>query len=237
MKYTVPFILIFSVFLFSCEKNNDFNPTIINEKTNVFASGELREAGQNSFAPFRIEIGKTNEELEYIFWHGDFSEGELGGTLIAGAYPTELWNTTPLFGLQFWSDVLPGNRNWTSAELDTFFAPGTTFAFGQGPGKVELFLHLPIGGPYDGKPSRPSFLASPQGSLTITAIEDYDFFINPYSNGHSYGKLIRCTFAGQLGRYNSLADQADGNPNFFQTDEVVELQNGEAVFYVEYERE
>jgi hypothetical protein len=102
---------------------------------------------------------------------------------------------------------------------------------------VDLLLHLPIGGPYDGRPSRPSYLANPEGALIITAIEDYNYPSRTLNGLRSYGKLIRCTFAGQLGRYDSLADQADGDPNFFQPDEVVELQNGEAVFYVEYEEQ
>jgi hypothetical protein len=222
----------------ACEKEDKFVPEVqFSIESDLFASGELRETGEDDFAPFYIGIGDTNTEIGHIFWQSGFSEGQLGSTLIIGVYPTELITTTPLFGLQFWSDQFPTDQDWTAGEMSDFFAPGTTFEFGQGPDKVELSLLLPIGGPYAPGPSRSSYLVDPVGSLTVTSIEDFNYPIATRPGESRYGMIIRATFSGQIGRYDSLADQADGNPNVFITDEVVELQNGEVAFYVNYEQE
>jgi hypothetical protein len=202
-----------------------------------FAFGELPEPEQSQFTAFDIPFGKVDGDFGYVFWQGNALQGELGPTLIIGAYPTNLWSTRPLIGFQFWSDDPAGILTWTDEGMETFFAPGTTFEFGEGPGKVDLMLRLPIGGPYAPEVSKPSHLAAPQGQLTVQEIRDYDYPVLGRNSERIYGKWIRCTFSGQIGRYDSLADQMDGDPNFFQTDEVVELMNGEVEFFVRYAEE
>lgn len=232
---------LFSILLIglfnACGPSEDITLNIIKqEDTGLYVAGEIREAGQSECSDFRINFDGETDLLDKTFWHGTVSAGELSATYILGNYATETTGTKPLFGLQFWSDNLPANRPWTDDELANFFAPGTTFSFGRGPGHVEVLLKLPVGGgPYDFEASRPSYLADPQGTLTITELEDYDYPTFSTISERSYGKLVRCTFSGQLGRYNLEADQADGNPSVFLTDEIVELRNCELLFYVEYE--
>lgn len=230
-------IIIFTCIFFACTPSEDIVPTVITINPEMYVSGEIKEEGQSDFKDFRINFNSDeNLDLGKTFWHSTVSEGELSSTLILGNYPTDLWGGRKLFGLQFWSDNLPNDRAWTSEELEDFFNPGNTFNFGQGPGYVEVFLKMPIGGPYDFNASRPSYLENAQGSLTITNLENYDYPVFRTQADRSYGKLVYATFSGQLGRYDLAADQADGNPNLFLTDEVVELKDCELVFYVEYEQ-
>ena len=231
------FSVLFLTLLTSCQTSDDFISVLEKIDTGIYAAGVIREEGQSEFSNFRIDVGDVAGSLSYIFWLGDISQGTLGTTYILGAYPSELINSRPLFGLQFWSESLPDDRSWTKLELENFFSPGNSFSFGRGFGKVELLLQIPLEGPYFNKASRPSYLENPQGTLTIIELTDYDYETYYPVNGHSYGKLVRCTFSGQLGKYDHLADQADGDPDVFITDEVVELRNGEALFYVEYDKD
>ena len=236
-KLFIIFLSLISILSIACEKQEAVIPEVINIGPDLFATGELRDAGEDNFTPFYIGIGDTDTELEHIFWQSYYSEGELGQTLIMGAYPLGQISTIPLFGLQFWSDQFPSDQDWTAEEMSDFFAPGNIFEFGHGPGKVELSLSLPIGGPYvSWGASKSSYLIDPVGSLTITSIEDFSYPIATLSSESRYGKIVRATFSGLIGRYDREADWSDGT-NTFITDEVVELQDGEVVFYVNYEQE
>lgn len=227
-------LCVFFLLVSACTKPEILPKESTEARTEAFARGELREPGQPNFEPFRVDIGPAGDTLDYIFWQSDVSLGELGPTLLTGAYATDLITSRPIVGFQFWSDELPDDRLWTGPELEEFFAPGTTFDFGEGPGRVDVAVLLPLSATfldYDFLPSKPSYLADPQGTLTITGIEDIAY--DPYLvvDDSRQGKLISCTFSGELGRYDGLADQADGYPGF-DTDEVVEVRNGEAVFFV-----
>jgi len=225
---------------YSCQTESDIEPNLLINNQTGFVKGEIREPEQSSFTPFEIKIGRYENEDGYDaqFWQSDVSQGESGPTLIVGTYNAfYALSTVPVFGLQFWAEELPATRVWNAEELETFFAPGTNFEFGEGFGKVDLMMNLPIDNPAGVKASRSTFLATPQGHLTITAIEDLDYPVYGRTSERRYGKLVHCTFSGQIGRYDSLADQADGDPSFFQTDEVVEIENGEAVFYVNYDEQ
>lgn len=230
--YRFSFLAFVTSLFISCQSTEEVIPVITSEDSGLYASGSFLEAGQSEPTSFHIDMSGDAGDFSQTFWHGNVTSSELGATYILSAFPSERVTFTPRFGLQFWSSNLPADRAWTADELNDFFAPGTTFNFGRGIGKVEVSLLLPIGGPYDLRASRPSYLANPQGTLTVTAIEDYDYPTYRFGR-HSYGKLIRCTFSGELGRYDYEADVADGMIKFFQTDEVVEILEGEVLFYVE----
>ena len=232
-RYLILTIIIFS--LVSCRPSDDVKPILTSESTGLFAAGEIREEGQEDFSEFRIDHSNDSGRFTQTFWHGNVAASEFGTTFILNSFPSEEVTFTPLFGLRFWSDDLPNDRTWTALELEDFFAPGKTFDFGEGLGKVDVLLQLPLDTQDDFRASRSSYLPSPQGTLTVTEINDYDYPSYRFSSRQSYGKLIRCTFSGELGRYDREADQADGMINFFLTNEVVELRNGEVLFYVEYE--
>jgi hypothetical protein len=222
----------------SCQHELEVQPEISATDETGYVRGAIQEEGDQGFTDFEITIGRKGMDglFDAPFWQGNVSQGELGPTLIVGAYNAFYTiSSEPFFGLQFWSASLPANREWNSEELDAFFSPGTTFEFGQGAGKVDLMLSLPIGNPTDINASRSSFLAEAEGSLSITKIEDFDYPVYSRTSERRYGKLVHCTFSGKIGKYDSLADQADGDPSFFQTDEEVEILNGEAVFYVNYD--
>lgn len=220
-----------------CQRSEEVSFTISTEGLDIYVAGELKEPDQAEFTDFRIDFISENDVLGQTFWGSSISTGELGSTIILGNYASEAIPSRPIFGLQFWSDTLEDKEYWTSEELEDFFAPGKSFNFGQGVNHVELKILFPIGSEnFDAKASRPSYLMSPQGSLTITSLEDFNYPILRNNLDRSYGKLVKCTFSGQLGRYNLEADQADGDPSFFVTDEIIELRNCEALFYVEYAR-
>lgn len=227
------FIFSLLFFVTACEQGELPQPHISEEKIDIGITGEIREPEQSTFSPFSVSLGWFNESEGFVFWQGDISEGELGTTLIMGAYGD--LSLRPMFGFQFWSADLPSDRDWTKEEVEILFAPGTSFPFGEGPGKVDFSLRLPIGGPFaELEPSKSSFLAAPEGTLIVIDTEDYNFTDHsgiPVINVK--GKLIRCTIEGQVGRYDKFDDQADGMP-WFETNEVVEIANGEVVFYVEY---
>ncbi len=228
------YLLFFAVLWFTaCQKSEEYVPQITKVEPQVVMRGEIKEPGQSDFVSFELVTGAQNNDLAFWFWQGNVSNSELGGdTYIGGTYG--IGHSRPFWGVQFWTAVSSGDNRWSEAQIESFFQPGKHFPFGKGNGKVDLLLRLPFGGPYDPETSRPSHLANPEGMLTVIAIEPFDYPLNTNGNKHSYGKLVHCTFSGQLGRYDSLADQADGDPSFFQTDEVVELRNGELVFYISY---
>lgn len=224
------FLFFISSFM-ACESSEEIEPAIIiAENIGLFASGEIREKDQVEFTPFLIDMKGDGNEFTQLIWYTSVALTEFGATSFISAFPSERDADTPRFGLQFWPPEL-SDQLWTAASLEDFFVPGSTFSFGRGVGKVDVFLQFPIGGPYDVEASRSSYLAAPQGSLTILSIEDYDYPTDPFSGDREYGKLVRCTFSGQLGRYDYEADMADGKNDFFETDEVVELENGEVLFY------
>lgn len=177
------------------------------------------------------------EDRNHLFTGANYLIGELGATLII-AGGQSLYYLKNQYVLQFWSDLLPGNQAWTAAELVDYFEPGKVFPFGEGVGKVDVGVHLPRRVPGDLKLSKASYLENPSGELIVETIEDYEYFLYGLypSTLKSYGKLISCSFSGTVGRYDNIADEADGNNDYFETDEVVELLNGKVTFYVEYER-
>ena len=179
----------------------------------------------------------TELPTTYVFTGAKTLVDDLGSKLVISG--TQVNIIQELYRLQFWGNDLPVDRLLTVSEIEEFFVPGRSFAFGSGEDKVDLGILLPLRELYDNRLSRPVFLANPSGELSVESIEDYDYPIYNYTsqpNEHSYGKLITCSFNGQIGRYDGLADQADGDPSFYQTDEVVELIDGKVTFYLEYER-
>ncbi|MCB0635616.1 MAG: hypothetical protein KDC54_03310 [Lewinella sp.] len=233
LRYFLPAMLIFAL---ACEQQEPLQPIRLQGAVDLFLQGEIREPEQGAFSPFQVTLGRFNEEEGHVFWNGSFSAGALGTTLIMGAYGDQYW-VRPLFGFQFWPVHIPDGREMTREEVEAFFAPGTTFAFGQGEGKVDFALRLPVGGPFpDIEASRASFLENPGGQLTIVSLEDYTYQeLWPLGKRTVSGKLIRCTLEGQIGRYDREAAEVDTIPwPGFLTDEVVEIINGECVFFVKY---
>ncbi len=230
------FALTLSVF--ACEKTEQPKPATTVIEPQVFIRGEIREPEQSDFVPFDITVGKKDEPLRFLFWGGYVSESELGGEVyIGGAYSSNVTGR-PYWGLQLWQDVPSEKGVWTQEQIESIFEPGTVFPFGKGAGKVDLLLRVPLDSVYNSNNcSRPSYLADPEGALEVIGLEPLDYELFTIGNNHSYGMLVHCVFSGQLGRHDYIADGADGNPNFYQTDDVVELRNGELTFYIEYRRE
>jgi hypothetical protein len=79
--------------------------------------------------------------------------------------------------------------------------------------------------------SRASYLLPElqQGVLTVTGLTDYTPTLPSTTNRP--GKLLHCTFSGLIGR---VRFPATGLPDQYRTSEAVEIQNGEAVFYLAY---
>ena len=222
----------------ACHPTDELELLVEQDLTPLFVSGQIKGPDEAAFSDFRIDFSTIDALTQTSSWHGNVSEGELGSTYLFRHFDTSLPFISSDFGLQFWSATLPSDRDWTPEELDAFFSIGTQFDFGQGPGKVEISLHLPLGGPYQRELSRPSFLADPQGSLEIVSVSDYEYqLLLGGAVPRSFGKLIQARFSGQIGLYDQEADYWDGDTNFFQPDEVVELRDCELVFYLEYGRD
>lgn len=234
MNHPILIATLFFVLSMACSKA-ELAEEVTGVRVELFAQGELKEPGQDDFQPFRVEVGRTPDSLQYIFWQSGVSLGALSlPTLITGAYLDQRPSKWPLVGFQFWSEELPADRLWTGSELETFFAPGTTFAFGEGPGRVDLAVLLPLSPTddgYDWQPSKSSFLDAPEGTMTITSVEDFEYYMLEDSSILRQGKLLHCTFGGEIGRYDLEADLDDGISGF-STDEVVEVRDGEAVFFL-----
>lgn len=228
------------IVLMACKADPAELPTIEKNGPVTHFSAALKYADTTTLRTIAFTGGvkpTPNAPTNYVFTGADASVGELGNTLIiAGAQFNIIGE---LYRLQFWAPDFPVDRLWNPSEIEQFFALGRTFTFGSGVGKVDIGIALPRREPFDVELSRPTYLAAPEGELIVENIEDYDYPV--YSiffqlNQRSYGKLVECSFSGQIGRYDGLADQADGDPSFYQTDEVVELSNGKVIFYLEYER-
>jgi len=243
-KLTINLFLFFTVFFISsCEQGKI--PTIIleDEQVDIFLKGQIREPEDSDFSDFSISLDFISEADGYLFWQNAVTERpfqkypfeDFYTTLIMGAYPSDDGTGGAYFGFQFWPEEAIPNQSMTKEQLEDFFTPGNSFVFGEGEGKVDVALRLPIGGPYaELRVSKSSFLDTPQGHLTIIEMEDYTYTeSNTVPSQTIRGKLIRCAIEGQIGRYDISVDTSDGMP-WFETDEVVEIANTECVFFVEY---
>ena len=205
-----------------------------------YVTGEIRDIGHVDFQPFHIELGEeimifdstSQEESGYtIFWENLIEETPQGFSILTGAYGNEMVGEF-LFALQFWPEALTTYRRPTEAEVEAFFQPGRSFPFG---GEVDVYLRLPIENPLMVWASRASYLYTPSGRLTIEEMEDLEYQLTGWPRKLVRGKRIRCTFEGDLGRYDVQQDLNDGVPGFAGTDVAVPIRNGEAVFFVEYQ--
>ncbi len=137
----------------------------------------------------------------------------------------------PLFGFEFAIPGLQPAQMPTQDMLEDYFYPGRTFEAGIGPGQVNLLMRMQIDNPVMSFPSQSVYLYEPAGTLTITAVEDYNSEYQTYPYGTLRGKRVTCRFEGAIGRYD-VSNRWDEFPN---TDVAVDIQNGEAAFFIPYE--
>ncbi|WP_367388074.1 hypothetical protein [Lewinella sp. LCG006] len=241
MNYSYYLGLIFLFFsLSSCDQENYLDIETNYDTTPLQIKGAYQGPDEADFVDFEINIGKLDVNHQYLYWGADVSEGELGPTLIAGVYTSaNTWyGSVRYFGLQFWSDQLPANRRWTSAELEQFFAPSNVFELGQGPGLVDIAYRYPgveNTGTLDDISSKSSFLESPAGQLVITKVEEYQFTgirLAQNSPPTYDGKLVSCLINAEVGLNRNTPTQ--GNTVSLVTDEVLTLRNVEVTFFVSY---
>lgn len=234
------FWLSFLLLFFSaCEANLADPPEILRNSPSFGLRTDLKYADTTELRNLTFNVGQqpTADRIAYLFTSVNISTRELGNTLTVEGRHTDLI-PRERYLVQFWANDFPEDRQWTADEIASFFYPDKSFAFGQGEGMVDIMFLLPSRNVVDNSLSRSSYLENPQGTLVVESVEDFNYTLyglypGPYE---SYGKLITCSFNGQVGRYDGLADQADGDPDFYQTDEVVELIDGKVTFYLEYER-
>ncbi|MEM1215725.1 MAG: hypothetical protein AAGJ82_08585 [Bacteroidota bacterium] len=242
-NFTVVFYAIVLFVLSACEQAELSPVPLTEERVDIFLTEKLRSPGENDFTDFLIELDEAGED-GYLFWQGGVTQRPFNRepfdtfytTLIMGAHLSGDGDQFELYGFQFWPTAATPDEVMSKASVEGFFAPGNRFSFGEGEGKVDVSLRLPIGGPYgELRPSKSSYLAAPEGELTITAMEDYTFTEKIGVTARTVtGKLVHYTLAGQLGYYDLSADTADGMP-WFETNEIVEITAAEGVFFVAFE--
>jgi hypothetical protein len=239
--YQYLYLLLFLFIIQACEPANPLAISTDFDTVPLQIKGAYQGPDEADFVDFTIYIGAPQEDEfgSYYYWNADVSESELGATLIAGAYTSKFtFDPVTYFGLQFWSDQLPADRQWTSEELEQFFTPGTVFELGQGSGLVDVSFRYPEVddfGSLDDIPSKSSFLAHPEGQLLVTDIQEYQFEgIRPSGNREVIGdgKLISCIVNAEVGLNRDTP--IFRNTDTFLTDEVLELREVEVTFYVAY---
>lgn len=142
--------------------------------------------------------------------------------------------------LQFWPDNIGTDDVWDKAEVQSYFAEDKVFTIGEQDASVFSFgiLLSQYDTIVDSELSSNQFLANPTGEFTITYVEDYEYENYPYGVPTIIqGQIVRGTLWAEVGRYNLEDDQADGNPNYFRTDDVVTFEDGEVSFFVPYNEE
>jgi hypothetical protein len=225
----------------SCDQDNYLDIETNYDTETLQIRGAYQGPDEADFVDFQITIGTPDNSIfdQYYYWNADVSAGELAPTLIVGAY-TSLSTFDPVsyFGLQFWSDQLPATRQWTGEELERFFAPGTVFELGQGPGLVDVSFRYPgveDFGSLDEISSKSSFLANPVGQVVVTKIEEYQFTgIRLPQNGNAIydGKLVSCLVNAEVGLNRSTPNWRATSS--LATDEVITLLEVELTFFVSY---
>lgn len=240
--YKLLTVLLAATFLASCdnvqkEMTKAFTPEI-GEPAFYFQGAVSDDSGQ---IPFNLFIGPADSgpEGQRFFLGSTLSAGSNGPTLLVGAYNANInapVRIRPRIELQFWPDNLGDDSVWQPEEIRDYFAVGNQYSLGdEGANYFHFSLLLPLNGTsLDVETSQSRFLENPRGQLTITGVEEYRFTDIGAEMLPREGLLIRCEFEAEVGRYDSLADQADGMPGF-QTDEVVEFREGEAALFVPYD--
>lgn len=238
--YKLLTILLAATLLASCENVQNettraFTPEI--DEPEFYFQGTVSVDGNQT--PFSLFIGATDDNNQRFFMGSTLSAGNNGPTLLVGTYIANLnvaQRILPRIELQFWPDNLGDDSVWQPEEIQDYFAVGNQYSLGgEGADYFHLSLLLPLDGTSpDVETSQSRFLESPDGQLIITEVEEYHFTDIGAEMVSREGLLIRCEFEAEVGRYDSLADQADGMPGF-QTDEVVEFRDGEATFFVPYD--
>jgi len=245
--FRILFLLSASSLFWNCEKKTIF-VTEQSAEPITYVSGEVKDVDTTGYKSFYFQSGDQYEYSPYtgidrpiIAWLSLPLPDPFGSSIVTGAHYINFASSDPIFGLQFWPQSLEGDRQPTHQELESLFEEGKTFPFGKGQGKVDIWLMLPLAKPTTFPPvaSRAYYLDEPTGDLTIEAIEDYQFESSDNSVGRIVtGKLVRCTFEGEIGRYDR--DQhieqglEGGNTVPFNTEVSVPVR-GEARFFVEYE--
>lgn len=236
-------ILIAAMLLISCERlqmetTSAFIPEI--SEPEFYFQGTVRDDGAQT--PFTLLIGPADSgrENQRFFLGSTLSFGENGHTLLVGAYnanTSALLRILPRIEFQFWPGNIGTDDIWQAEEVREFFTVGNQYMLGgKGAAYFNFSLLMPLdGSPLDVETSKSRYLDNPSGLLTITGVEEYRFTDIGAEMVPRSGLLVRCAFEAEIGRYDLEADQADGNPNFFRTDEVVEFTEGEAVFFVAYD--
>jgi hypothetical protein len=242
MNYlSYPGLMIFLLCLQSCDQENYLDIEKNYDTESLQIKGAYQGPDEASFVDFQINIGTPDDSIfeQFFYWNADVSQGELGATLIVGAYTSvSTFDPVSYFGLQFWSDQLPADRRWTPEELEQFFAPGNVFELGEGPSLVDVSFRYPgvdDFGSLDEISSKSSFLENPAGQLVVTRVEEYQFTGTRLSQtrGTVYdGKLISCLVNAEVGLNRSTPNWR--NTGSLATDEVVALREVEVTFFVSY---
>lgn len=239
MKYLYLLLLIS---LWSCQKESvEIQKTV--EATPFYFRMEARDTMHEAFQPVDYTLGQNgyiyNPEngSEYVFplicgqdlaYRGDQLVLQTG---IYSGDDNIYGRDFPLFGFEFALPGLQPGRLPARALLEEYFTVGRSFEAGLGPDKVNLLMRMQIDNPVMTFPSQSVYLYEPTGKLTIIAVEDYTYEYQMPPYGMLRGKRVTCQFEGAIGRYN-VGNHWDEFPN---TDVAVEIRNGEAAFFVQYE--
>jgi len=239
MKYVY---LLFFIPLIACQKEAvEVRRTA--ETAPFYFRLEARDTMHKEFQPVNYGLGEIVHiynpfyETEYTFpLICDQNLVYRGEQLVlqAGMYSGDrnyFGRQYPLFGIEFALPGLQPGKLPTRESLEQFFYAGRTFEAGLGPDKANLLMRMQIDNPVMVYPSQSAYLYEPSGTLTITGIEDYTYEFQREPKDILQGKRITCQFEGTIGRYQAGMPRDE----FLWTDVAVDLQNGEAAFFVKYE--
>ncbi|MCR9099344.1 MAG: hypothetical protein NXI25_05285 [bacterium] len=238
MKYV--YLLLFLP-LIACQKEAvEVRNTV--ETAPFYFRLEVRDTMHEAFQPVNYGLGEIihiydpTYETEYTFplicdqnlvYRGEQLVLQTG--MYSGDY-SYFGRETPFFGIEF---ALPGLQPGlmpTREAVEQFFYAGRTFEAGIGPDKANLLMRMQIDNPVMVVPSQSIYLYEPTGTLTITGVEDYTYEFQMEPKGILQGKRITCQFEGAIGRFQAGMPRDE----FPLTDVAVEIQNGEAAFFVQY---
>lgn len=227
--YYFSLTLVIAALASNCEKEP---PLITFEEvyvSPVYTQFEYRDTGQVGYTLQEYRLGSfLNSDTPVYQWNEWDKVTSRGPALLVDIRERLGWNNFYRFGLEFWAT--PGEEAlWSEAHLKKMFEPGSTFSFGEGPGKVDLSFAHRDPDFFEDERSKASFLKQPDGQLSVTQTEDYSYT----SPGQETvrGMLVHCTFEGSIGQY----DRFEGAwLDDFTTNTALEIREGKATFFVAY---
>jgi hypothetical protein len=225
-QYLITLWFLISV-SFSCEKE----PRLITHEelyiSPLYTQFEYRDTGEVDFTYQEYRLGSFLDSDEPAYRWDDWDKITSKGPAILVDVMLG-FRQKHYFGLEFWADP-PAEEPWTEAHLKAMFQPGKVFAFGEGPGKVDLSILNQDYDFFSDERSKSTYLTSPTGQLEITKVEDYSYRV--LNSDEVQGLLVHCTFEGLLGRFDQVFSYWQED---FTTSTELEVQNGEAAFFLAY---